>query len=78
MDKYTIACANYWGGGDYYDPANPDKVRATVDENIGLARDHIAVCGGHGLPRPGEGTITENMDFRKKYIVETLHGSLRN
>ena len=29
-------------------------------------------------PRPGEGTLTENMDFRRKYILETLHGSLKS
>jgi hypothetical protein len=29
-------------------------------------------------PRPGEGTVKENMDFRTKYIVETLHASLRS
>ncbi len=49
MDKYNVACANYWGGGDYYDPQNPAAVRATVADNIALARDHIAVCGGHVL-----------------------------
>jgi inosose dehydratase len=46
LDQYKIACANYWGVGDYYDPANPEKVRATVADNISIARDHIAVCGG--------------------------------
>jgi inosose dehydratase len=49
MDKYNVACANYWGGGNYFDPKNPDKVAATVADNIGLAKDHIAVCGGHVL-----------------------------
>ena len=47
MDQYGVACANYWGSGEYYDPANPAKVRATVEDNISLARDHVAVCGGH-------------------------------
>ena len=41
MDKYNVACANYWGGGNYFDPKNPDKVAATVADNIGLANDHI-------------------------------------
>jgi sugar phosphate isomerase/epimerase len=49
MDKYDIACANYWGGGDYYNPKNPEAVRATVADNIALARDHVAVCGGRVL-----------------------------
>ena len=49
MDKYKVACANYWGGGNYFDAANPAKVRATVEDNIGLAKDHIAVCGGNVL-----------------------------
>jgi inosose dehydratase len=49
LDQYGIACANYWGQGDYYDPANPDKVRATIEDNIDLAKNHIAVCGGHSL-----------------------------
>jgi sugar phosphate isomerase/epimerase len=49
MDKYKVACANYWGGGNYFDPSDPAKVRATVEDNIGLARDHVAVCGGHVL-----------------------------
>jgi inosose dehydratase len=49
MDKYNVACANYWGGGTYFDPEDPAKVRATVEDNIALAREHIAVCGGHHL-----------------------------
>jgi sugar phosphate isomerase/epimerase len=49
MDQYGVACANYWGSGEYYDPANPAKVRATVEDNVSLARDHVAVCGGHCL-----------------------------
>jgi inosose dehydratase len=60
MDQYKIACANYWGGGsrcgdgpcvgsNYYDPAHPDQVRATIDNNIDLARNHIVVCGGRHL-----------------------------
>jgi inosose dehydratase len=49
LDSYNIACANYWGAGTYWDPANPAEVRATVANNIALARDHIAVCGGHSL-----------------------------
>jgi sugar phosphate isomerase/epimerase len=49
MDKYDIACANYWGGGDYYNPKNPEAVRATVADNIALAKDHVAVCGGRVL-----------------------------
>jgi len=46
LDHYKIACANYWGVGDYWDPANPEKVRATIADNIDLAKNHIAVCGG--------------------------------
>jgi len=49
LDKYGVACANYWGGGDYYDPSDPAKVRATIADNIDLAKNHIAVCGGHSL-----------------------------
>jgi len=49
LEKYKIALSNYWGGGDYLDPANPGKVRATIENNITLARDHIAVCGGSHL-----------------------------
>lgn len=49
MDKYDIACANHCGGGDYDDPANRAKVRPTVEDNIGLAQDHITICGGHCL-----------------------------
>jgi len=49
MDKYDIACANYWGWGDYYNPLKPEAVRATVADNIALAKDHVAVCGGRVL-----------------------------
>jgi inosose dehydratase len=49
LDKYNIACANYWGAGDYYDPANPDMVRATIADNLDIARNHIVVCGAHHL-----------------------------
>ena len=29
-------------------------------------------------PRPGEGTVVEDMDRHKKYLVETLHATLKN
>ena len=28
-------------------------------------------------PRPNEGSLDENMKFRRKYVIETLHGSLK-
>jgi inosose dehydratase len=49
LEKYHVACANYWGSGDYFNPGDPSKVRATIADNISLAKDHIAVCGGHSL-----------------------------
>jgi inosose dehydratase len=49
MDKYNVACANYWGTGEYFNAQDPAKVRATIENNIGLAKDHISVCGGHVL-----------------------------
>jgi hypothetical protein len=85
MDKYHIACANPLGGGDYYDRANRAKVRATVEDNIGLARAHIAICGGHCLrvnltmrdltahPVPG-GWTTEEMGVLAKTLNEIGKG----
>ena len=72
MDRHEIACANYWGGGEYYNPQNPEAVRATVADNIGLARDHVAVCGGRPraesqshLARHGRPSDTELVDDRR-------------
>jgi len=49
LDLYHLACANFWSGGDYYNSANPAKVRKTVEHNIALARDYIAPCAGTHL-----------------------------
>jgi hypothetical protein len=29
-------------------------------------------------PRPGEGTVVEDMNRHKKYLVETLHATLKS
>lgn len=49
LAQYKIAISNYWGGGNYFDPANPAKVRETIEDNIGLAKNHIAPLGGKHL-----------------------------
>ena len=33
--------------------------------------------GGENAPRPGEGTVEQDMDSHKKYLVETLKVTLR-
>ncbi len=30
------------------------------------------------MPRPGEGTVEDDMNRHKKYLTETLKGSLRS
>jgi sugar phosphate isomerase/epimerase len=49
MDAHNLAVATFWGGGVYWDPANPARVKETVANNIMLARDYIAPCGGKYL-----------------------------
>jgi hypothetical protein len=31
-----------------------------------------------GAPRPGEGTVAQDMDAHKKYLVETLHVTFKS
>ena len=46
LDQHNLKVATFWGGGTYWDPANPDRVRETVAQNIRLARDYVAPAGG--------------------------------
>jgi len=46
MNAHNLALATFWGGGVYWDPSNAAKVRATIEDNIKLARDYVAPCGG--------------------------------
>lgn len=46
LNAHNLAIATFWGGGVYWDPSNSAKVRETIANNIKLARDHVAPCGG--------------------------------
>ncbi len=49
LNAHGLAIATFWGGGVYWDPKNAANVRKTVAENIRLARDYVAPCGGKYL-----------------------------
>jgi inosose dehydratase len=49
LNAHGLAIATFWGGGVYWDAENPAKVRDTIADNINLARNYVAPCGGKYL-----------------------------
>ena len=49
LGAHNLGLATFWGGGVYWDPSAAAKVRDTVDNNIKLAREYVAPCGGKYL-----------------------------
>jgi sugar phosphate isomerase/epimerase len=49
LKAHNLAIATFWGGGVYWEASNSAKVRDTVQNNIKLARDYVAPCGGKYL-----------------------------
>jgi sugar phosphate isomerase/epimerase len=49
LNAHNLALATFWGGGVYWDQSNSARVRDTIENNIKLARDYVAPCGGKYL-----------------------------
>jgi inosose dehydratase len=46
LKAHNLAIATFWGGGVYWDASSSAKVRDTIADNIKIARDYVAPCGG--------------------------------
>lgn len=49
LNAHDLVIATFWGGGVYWDPSNAANVRDTIENNVTLARDYVAPCGGKYL-----------------------------